>query len=74
MESYTAKFDLLFLILLKSLLDQLEHDLLEVNSNKDALTKNFLELIELKHILMKATNFFYEVSLTLFDFNRWVLF
>lgn len=45
------------------MLDQLEHDLLEVNSNKDALRKNFLELIELKHILIKAQAFFEEVCI-----------
>ena len=38
----------------------MEHDLLEVNSNKDALKKNFLELQELRHILTKATSFFDE--------------
>lgn len=47
----------------KSALDQLEHDLLEVNSNKDALKKNYLELIELRHILFKAAHFFEEVIL-----------
>ncbi len=43
-------------------MEQLEHDLREVNSNKDALNKNYLELKELKHILLKATTFFEEVS------------
>jgi len=38
----------------------LEHDLLEVNSNKNALKKNYLELQELRHILTKATTFFDE--------------
>jgi hypothetical protein len=47
----------------KTVLEQLEHDLLEVNSNKDALKKNYLELQELRHILTKATTFFEEVSL-----------
>lgn len=42
-------------------LEQLEHDLLEVNANKDALKKNYLELQELRHILTKATQFFEEV-------------
>ena len=41
-------------------LEQLEHDLQEVNSNKDALKKNYLELQELRHILTKATHFFEE--------------
>ncbi len=51
------------LIFFKTGLDQLERDLLEVNSNKDALKKNFLELIELRHILLKAGNFFEEVNM-----------
>ena len=45
---------------LKMVLEQLEHDLQEVNSNKDALKKNYLELQELRHILTKATHFFEE--------------
>ena len=47
-------------------METLEHDLLEVNSNKDALKKNHLELIELRHILVKAAAFFEEVSLELY--------
>ena len=47
----------------KTKLEQLEHDLREVNSNKDALNKNFLKLKELKHILSKATTFFEEVRI-----------
>lgn len=47
-------------ITLESQLETLEHDLLEVNTNKDALKKNYLELIELRHILMKAASFFEE--------------
>jgi hypothetical protein len=46
---------------LQTTLEQLEHDLHEVNSNKDALKKNYLELQELRHILSKATHFFEEV-------------
>ena len=46
----------------KSVLESLEHDLQEVNSNKDALNKNYLELQELRHILTKATHFFEEVN------------
>jgi V-type H+-transporting ATPase subunit a len=45
---------------LEMALEQLEHDLQEVNSNKDALKKNYLELQELRHILTKATHFFEE--------------
>lgn len=47
----------------KTALEQLEHDLQEVNSNKDALKKNYLELQELRHILTKATHFFEEVNI-----------
>lgn len=39
----------------------MEHDLVEVNTNKDSLRKNYLELIEIRHILVKATQFFEEV-------------
>ena len=49
---------------LETSLEQLEHDLQEVNSNKDALKKNYLELQELRHILTKATHFFEEVRLS----------
>jgi len=45
---------------LEGVLEQLEHDLQEVNSNKDALKKNYLELQELRHILTKASSFFDE--------------
>ena len=40
----------------------------EVNTNHEALKRNFLELTELKHILRKTQNFFDEVisNLTLF--------
>ena len=34
----------------------------EVNSNSEALKRNFLELTELKHILRKTQTFFDEVS------------
>lgn len=43
-------------------LEKLEHDLMQVNSNKEALKKNYLELIELRHVLLKASAFFEEVS------------
>ncbi len=51
-----------FIFEFKMALEQLEHDLQEVNSNKDALKKNYLELQELRHILTKATHFFEEVK------------
>lgn len=34
----------------------------EVNSNSEALKRNFLELTELKHILRKTQTFFDEVK------------
>ncbi len=46
---------------LETQLETLENDLLDVNTNKDALKKNYLELVELKHILTKAAHFFEEV-------------
>ncbi len=52
-------YEIIFIF--QAVLEQLEHDLLEVNSNKDALKKNYLELQELRHILTKATTFFEEV-------------
>lgn len=50
---------------LETQMETLEHDLLEVNSNKDALKKNHLELIELRHILVKAAAFFEEHTVVL---------
>jgi V-type H+-transporting ATPase subunit a len=47
---------------METALEQLEHDLIEVNTNKDALKKNYLELTELKQILTKAAHFFDEVN------------
>ena len=41
--------------------ERLENELREVNSNAEALKKNFLELTELKHILRKTQGFFDEV-------------
>lgn len=41
--------------------EKLENELREVNSNAEALKKNFLELTELKHILRKTQQFFDEV-------------
>ena len=35
----------------------------EINSNAEALKRNFLDLTELKHILRKTQSFFEEVSI-----------
>uniref|UniRef100_A0A673BEI1 V-type proton ATPase subunit a n=1 Tax=Sphaeramia orbicularis TaxID=375764 RepID=A0A673BEI1_9TELE len=48
----------------------LENELKEINTNQEALKKNFLELTELKHILRRTQQFFDEVSLTHSQFLR----
>lgn len=53
---------------MEATLEKLETELREVNSNTEALRKNFLELTELKHILRKTQQFFEEVS-TLITFR-----
>lgn len=47
---------------LQSTFEKLENEMKEVNTNHEALKRNFLELTELKHILRKTQNFFDEVS------------
>uniref|UniRef100_A0A7N6F793 V-type proton ATPase subunit a n=1 Tax=Anabas testudineus TaxID=64144 RepID=A0A7N6F793_ANATE len=44
--------------------EKLENELKEINTNQEALKKNFLELTELKHILRRTQQFFDEVSVT----------
>lgn len=46
---------------LQSSFEKLENEIREVNSNQEALKRNFLELTELKHILRKTQHFFDEV-------------
>lgn len=41
--------------------EKLENELKEINTNQEALKKNFLELTELKHILHRTQQFFDEV-------------
>uniref|UniRef100_A0A672HMZ4 V-type proton ATPase subunit a n=1 Tax=Salarias fasciatus TaxID=181472 RepID=A0A672HMZ4_SALFA len=43
--------------------EKLENELKEINTNQEALKKNFLELTELKHILRRTQQFFDEVSM-----------
>uniref|UniRef100_A0A669AXA0 V-type proton ATPase subunit a n=1 Tax=Oreochromis niloticus TaxID=8128 RepID=A0A669AXA0_ORENI len=50
---------------LEATFEKLENELKEINTNQEALKKNFLELTELKHILRRTQQFFDEVSLTL---------
>jgi len=60
-------------LLFQASFEKIENELREVNSNAEALKKNFLELTELKHILRKTQVFFDEVSplnLLLFQFSR----
>lgn len=42
--------------------EKLENELKEINTNQEALKKNFLELTELKHILHRTQQFFNEVG------------
>jgi hypothetical protein len=43
---------------LEATFEKLENEMKEVNTNAEALKKNFLELTELKHILRKTQQFF----------------
>ena len=44
------------------MLDTLDHDLKEVNTNADALRRNFNELTELKYNLSMTQTFFADVT------------
>ena len=46
---------------LQATFEKLENEMKEVNSNAEALKRNYLELTELKHILRKTQGFFEEV-------------
>lgn len=46
---------------LQATFEKLEIELKEINTNQEALKKNFLELTELKHILRRTQQFFDEV-------------
>uniref|UniRef100_A0A671XUT6 V-type proton ATPase subunit a n=1 Tax=Sparus aurata TaxID=8175 RepID=A0A671XUT6_SPAAU len=52
---------------LEATFEKLENELKEINTNQEALKKNFLELTELKHILRRTQQFFDEVSWTVDD-------
>lgn len=43
--------------------EKIENELKEINTNQEALKRNFLELTELKFILRKTQQFFDEVRL-----------
>ncbi len=46
---------------LESKFEVLETEVKEINTNKETLKKNLLDLIELQHILDKTQGFFQEV-------------
>uniref|UniRef100_A0A8C7KXZ3 V-type proton ATPase subunit a n=1 Tax=Oncorhynchus kisutch TaxID=8019 RepID=A0A8C7KXZ3_ONCKI len=50
---------------LEATFEKLENELKEINTNQEALKKNFLELTELKHILRRTQQFFDETVITL---------
>ncbi|KAK3553165.1 hypothetical protein QTP86_031740 [Hemibagrus guttatus] len=47
---------------LEATFEKLEIELKEINTNQEALKKNFLELTELKHILRRTQQFFDEIK------------
>uniref|UniRef100_A0A8C1T959 V-type proton ATPase subunit a n=1 Tax=Cyprinus carpio TaxID=7962 RepID=A0A8C1T959_CYPCA len=53
---------------LEATFEKLENELKEINTNQEALKKNFLELTELKHILRRTQQFFDEINKLLFSF------
>uniref|UniRef100_A0A673JCU2 V-type proton ATPase subunit a n=1 Tax=Sinocyclocheilus rhinocerous TaxID=307959 RepID=A0A673JCU2_9TELE len=55
---------------LEATFEKLENELKEINTNQEALKKNFLELTELKHILRRTQQFFdeQEINKLLFSF------
>lgn len=50
--------------------EKIENELKEINTNQEALKRNFLELTELKFILRKTQQFFDEVRIPV-GFNTW---
>uniref|UniRef100_A0A7N6ASN1 V-type proton ATPase subunit a n=1 Tax=Anabas testudineus TaxID=64144 RepID=A0A7N6ASN1_ANATE len=52
---------------LEATFEKLENELKEINTNQEALKKNFLELTELKHILRRTQQFFDEVNPNLLE-------
>ena len=45
-------------------MERLETEMKDINSNSEALKRNFLDLTELRHILSKTHQFFEEVTKT----------
>jgi len=52
---------------LEATFEKLENEMKEVNSNAEALKRNYLELTELKHILRKTQGFFEESEHNILD-------
>lgn len=65
--TFYLKFNTDFAVhfVLQATFEKLENELKEINTNQEALKKNFLELTELKHILRRTQQFFDEVWLAL---------
>jgi hypothetical protein len=53
----------IFLFFIKAVFDKLDHELKEINTNADALLRNYNELTELKYNLSMTQTFFEEVIL-----------
>ena len=53
---------------LESKFEVLEAEVKEINTNKETLKKNLLDLIELQHILDKTQGFFEEVCMDIVAF------
>uniref|UniRef100_A0A8C1TAK0 V-type proton ATPase subunit a n=1 Tax=Cyprinus carpio TaxID=7962 RepID=A0A8C1TAK0_CYPCA len=58
---------------LEATFEKLENELKEINTNQEALKKNFLELTELKHILRRTQQFFDECISISFYLTNWVI-
>ncbi|KAK2151049.1 hypothetical protein LSH36_377g00002 [Paralvinella palmiformis] len=54
---------------LEATFEKLENEMKEVNTNAEALKRNFLELTELKHILRKTQNFLEEADHEHYDYQ-----
>lgn len=52
-----------FFSILQANFEKIENELKEINTNQEALKRNFLELTELKFILRKTQQFFDEVRI-----------
>ncbi|CAF4993449.1 unnamed protein product, partial [Rotaria sp. Silwood1] len=55
---------------LEAIIDKLDHELKEINTNADALLKNFNELTELKHNLAMTQTFFQDTQQVRLDLSE----